>query len=182
MYIKKVLFLYTSYEGQTKKIAHTIAKKLEESSNFLQIDYDILELTDNIRVDLADYQFVVIGSSIRYGHHHRYVTQFIRHYSDALNQMKSAFFSVNLTARKPDKQSVNTNPYSKKLLNSLRWQPTISAVFAGALYYPRYRWFDRITIKFIMWITGGVTDTTKEVEYTDWVQVNEFAHKISQYI
>ena len=48
-------------------------------------------------------------------------------------------------------------------------------MFAGALRYPRYRWFDRIMIQFIMRMTGGETDTSKEVEYTDWEKVTRFA-------
>jgi menaquinone-dependent protoporphyrinogen IX oxidase len=41
-------------------------------------------------------------------------------------------------------------------------------VFAGALRYPRYRWYDRFMIRLIMKMTGGETDTSKEVVYTDW--------------
>ncbi|EQL89706.1 flavodoxin domain protein [Vibrio parahaemolyticus 10290] len=38
---------------------------------------------------------------------------------------------------------------------------------AGApVLIPRYGWFDKMMIKFIMSMTGGETDTTKEVEYT----------------
>jgi menaquinone-dependent protoporphyrinogen oxidase len=44
----------------------------------------------------------------------------------------------------------------------------MSAVFAGALRYPRYRWYDRFMIRLIMKMTGGETDTRKEVVYTDW--------------
>jgi menaquinone-dependent protoporphyrinogen oxidase len=53
-------------------------------------------------------------------------------------------------------------------------------VFAGALRYPRYRWFDRLMIQLIMKMTGGETDTRKEVVYTDWQQVSIFAREIAQ--
>jgi menaquinone-dependent protoporphyrinogen oxidase len=36
------------------------------------------------------------------------------------------------------------------------------AVFAGALRYPRYRWYDRFMIRLIMKMTGGETDTVKK--------------------
>lgn len=48
------------------------------------------------------------------------------------------FFGVNLTARKPEKSTPETNVYVRKFLQRITWQPTISAVFAGALLYPRY--------------------------------------------
>ena len=88
--------------------------------------------------------------------------------------------AVNLTARKPEKRSPQTNAYTRKFLLASPWQPKQCAVFAGALRYPRYRWFDRIMIQFIMRMTGGETDTSKEVEYTDWQQVDRFAQEFSQ--
>lgn len=55
-------------------------------------------------------------------------------------------------------------------------------VFAGALRYPRYSWLDRTMIKMIMKMTGGETDTTKEVEYTDWQQVDRFARDFARFV
>lgn len=48
-----------------------------------------------------------------------------------------------------------------------------------ALRYPRYRWYDRFMIKLIMKMSGGETDTRKEVVYTDWEQVANFAREIA---
>ncbi|NUV09706.1 hypothetical protein MS6203_04108 [Escherichia coli] len=47
-----------------------------------------------------------------------------------------------------------------------QWRPDRCAVIAGALRYPRYRWYDRFMIKLIMKMSGGETDTRKEVVYT----------------
>lgn len=53
-------------------------------------------------------------------------------------------------------------------------------MFAGALRYPRYRWYDRFMIRLIMKMTDGETDVSKEVVYTDWQQVGRFAREIAQ--
>ena len=98
----------------------------------------------------------------------------------ALQALPSAFFSVNLVARKPEKRSPQTNSYTRKFLLRSPWHPDTSAVFAGALRYPRYGWFDRFMIRLIMKMTGGETDTSKEVVYTDWEQVAGFAKEIAQ--
>ena len=50
-------------------------------------------------------------------------------------------------------------------------------MFAGALLYPRYKWIDRVMIQLIMKITGGETDTTKEIEYTDWGNLKGICRK-----
>ncbi|QSA18965.1 menaquinone-dependent protoporphyrinogen IX dehydrogenase, partial [Vibrio furnissii] len=70
--------------------------------------------------------------------------------------------------------------YIQTFLKKSPWQPALIGVFAGALYYPRYRFFDKMMIRFIMSMTGGETDTTKEVEYTNWEKVSQFALKFKK--
>ena len=137
-----------------------------------------LNRTDDIEWQL--YDRVIIGASIRYGHFHPALDRFVKKHAAVLQSMPSAFFSVNLVARKPEKRSPQTNSYTRKFLLRSPWQPDSCAVFAGALRYPRYGWFDRFMIRLIMKMTGGETDTRKEVVYTDWEQVAGFAREIAQ--
>ena len=65
-----------------------------------------------------------------------------------------------------------------KFISNSPWQPQLQAVFAGALRYSKYRWFDRRMIQFIMKLTGGVTDTSQDIEYTDWAKVAQFGREI----
>ncbi|CNC94672.1 protoporphyrinogen oxidase [Yersinia frederiksenii] len=170
----KVLILYSSRDGQTKTIASYIAKELSVVATC-----EIQDLAEVDQIDLSQYQQVMIGASVRYGHFNQSLSKFVNKHVEQLNQMPSAFFAVNLTARKPEKRSPQTNAYLRKFLLSTPWQPTLCTVFAGALRYPRYRWIDRIMIQLIMRMTGGETDTSKEVEYTDWQQVSSFAQDFS---
>ncbi|EJD6707010.1 menaquinone-dependent protoporphyrinogen IX dehydrogenase [Serratia marcescens] len=171
----KALILYSSRDGQTRAIASYIASKLQDT-----LRCEVTDLLQAEQVDLNQYQLVMIGASIRYGHFNPVLDKFVKRHAEQLNRMPSAFFAVNLTARKPEKRSPQTNAYTRKFLLTSPWQPKQCAVFAGALRYPRYRWFDRIMIQFIMRMTGGETDTSKEVEYTDWQQVDRFAQEFSQ--
>jgi menaquinone-dependent protoporphyrinogen oxidase len=171
----KALILFSSRDGQTKKIASYIANQLQGHKSC-----DLLNILDAHAIDWSLYDRVLIGASIRYGHFHPAVDKFVKQHLKELQQRSSGFFSVNLTARKPEKGSPQTNTYTSKFLQQSPWQPDCCAVFAGALYYPRYRWFDRIMIQLIMRMTGGETDTSKEVEYTDWQQVARFAGEFDQ--
>ncbi len=103
----------------------------------------------------------------------------MKKHTAVLNKLPGAFYSVNLVARKAEKRTPQTNSYTRKFLLSSPWQPDLCAVFAGALRYPRYRWYDRFMIRLIMKMTGGETDTRKEVVYTDWSQVASFAREIA---
>ena len=53
------------------------------------------------------------------------------------------------------------------------------AVFAGKIDYPKYKFFDKYAIKFIMWITNGPTDTSQSYEFTDWNKVEAFAENLN---
>jgi menaquinone-dependent protoporphyrinogen oxidase len=170
----KVLILYSSRDGQTQTIASYIAKQLSAV-----VICEIQDLSQVGQIDLAQYQQVMIGASVRYGHFSPVLSKFVNTHVVQLNQMPSAFFAVNLTARKREKRSPQSNAYVRKFLLSTPWQPTLCTVFAGALRYPRYRWVDRVMVQFIMRMTGGETDTNKEVEYTDWQQVSSFAQDFS---
>lgn len=168
------LILYSSRDGQTKKIANFIAQQLSSHQ-----EITLQALSQQRAVDFSQVSCVIVGGSIRYGHFHQDLYQFVKTYYKQLNAIPSAFFAVNLTARKANKDTPATNVYTRKFLQKIDWKPTYSTVFAGALYYPRYGFFDRLMIQFIMRITGGETDTTKEIEYTDWLKVKEFARIIN---
>lgn len=167
----KVLLLYTTREKQTFKIMQRVKEQLAD-----KCDCDVIELLPNTLVDLAKYQAVLLGCSIRYGFYSKVMKKFIDDNYHQLNQIKSGFFGVNVVARRPNKNTPETNLYTKKFLTKIAWKPSIKAVFAGALYYPKYNWFDRNMIRFIMWLGKGDTDVTKPViEYTNWAKVDQFA-------
>ncbi|MGB9095251.1 menaquinone-dependent protoporphyrinogen IX dehydrogenase [Erwinia sp.] len=170
----KALILFSSREGQTREIAAYIANQLKE-----QQECEVLNIQHATSVDWSKYDRVLIGASIHYGHFHPAVTKFVKQNLAQIKERPSGFFSVNLTARKAEKRTPQTNAYTRKFLLQSPWQPDCCAVFAGALRYPRYGFFDRFMIRLIMRMTGGETDVSKEVEYTDWAQVGRFAHEFA---
>ena len=88
------------------------------------------------------------------------------------------FFSVNVVARKPEKNTAETNPYINKFLKISKWRPNKIKVFAGKVDYPNYNFFDKYIIKLIMFITNGPTDTSQSYEFTDWSKVDDFSKEL----
>lgn len=169
----KIGILYATVDGQTLKICTKLKEELQSSNNIVEL-YSI----DNFNKDLDSFNKLIIGSSIRYGVHHKKIIEFINTNKTQLDTIKTAFLSVNLVARKPEKNTPETNPYVVKFFKSITWKPTIVEVFAGKLDYKKYPFFDRTMIQFIMWMTKGPTDTNTEIEYTNWEKVNKFAKTI----
>ncbi|WP_413113708.1 menaquinone-dependent protoporphyrinogen IX dehydrogenase [Thaumasiovibrio sp. DFM-14] len=167
--MKRVLLAYSSQEGQTKKILTAL-----EMQWSCRAQCDWLDIHTGSEVDIAQYDKVIVAASIRYGRFNKVVYQFCKRYQLQLAATSAAFICVNLTARKPGKDLPENSVYIKKFLRRSPWQPETIGIFAGALLYPRYRFFDRIMIQLIMRMTGGETDVSKEVEYTDWEKVRKF--------
>jgi menaquinone-dependent protoporphyrinogen oxidase len=140
----------------------------------------IISVNDTAELDLLPFDKLVIGASIRYGKHSPAIVKFISQNEQILDGKPNAFFSVNVVARKPEKNQPTTNPYLKKFLKRISWKPKELAVFAGKIDYPRYNPFDRFMIRLIMWITKGPTDPTTVIEFTDWQQVEDFGRLIGK--
>ena len=170
----KILILYSSIDGHTKKICSFISNKLKQNHI---IEMNEINNDENVKFDI--YDFIIIGASIRYGTYRKSFLKFINENHIELQNSKSAFFSVNIVARKKEKNSINTNPYIKKFFRLSKWKPNLVEVFAGKLDYPKYNFFNKNIIKFIMWITSGPTQTDIVVEFTNWNDVKKFANKIN---
>ncbi len=164
----EILIIYSTTDGQTIKICNELVK--ESFNNNVKL----CSLQDVADEDLNIYNKIIIGASIRYGKHNPYLLEFVKKNINILNQVKSAFFSVNVVARKKEKNTPSTNPYVIKFLNQTNWQPTKIGVFAGKVDYPSYKFFDKYIIRFIMWLTKGPTDISKSYEFTNWDEVKKF--------
>jgi menaquinone-dependent protoporphyrinogen oxidase len=172
----KILILYSSTDGHTGKICNRLQQVIEQQAH----QVTLVSVRDEPHVDLQPFDKIVIGASIRYGKHSPLVVDFINSNERLLDSKSSAFFSVNIVARKPEKNQPETNPYMHKFLKQISWRPRQLAVFAGKIDYPRYSFFDRLMIRLIMFITRGPTDPKAVVEFTDWQQVEAFGRLISE--
>ncbi len=167
--MQKSIIIYSSVDGHTKEICEKIAGHMIGDSDIFSVD-------DN--PEIQNYEKIIIGASIRYGKYRTKLFDFIESNIEVISEKENAFFSVNVVARKAEKNTPNTNPYVQKFLNSTTWIPNKVEVFAGKIDYPKYKFLDKYAIKFIMLITKGPTDTSKKYEFTDWDKVKNFAKNI----
>ena len=173
--MSEILVLYSTVDGHTLRICERLRELVQSRGH--RVTLASLDAPAGVRPDAFDK--VVIGASIRYGKHRPNVAEFMRANAKLLSAKPAAFFSVNIVARKPNKNTPQTNPYVRKFLRQLPWRPRVLAVFAGKLDYPRYGFWDRQIIRFIMLLTKGPTDPKTVVEFTDWQQVERFAQLVS---
>lgn len=167
---------FASRDGHARRIAARLAERLQDDG----LAADTLDLAEQPAVAqaIAGAALLVVVAAVRYGRHLKQAEQFLAAVRSHPATPPLALASVNLTARKPEKRTAETNPYLKKIIARLALRPVATAVFAGRLNYPLYRWSDRQLIRFIMLITGGPTDPKTCIDYTDWPSVDTFADEI----
>lgn len=169
---------YASRDGHARKIATRIAERLA-TRDIAVTPYDLAAAQPS-PAELAQAQLVAAVLAVRYGRHLPEGIAFVDTFRRLHRPPPLALASVNLTARKPGKDTAEGSVYLRKLIARHALKPAIATAFAGKLDYPRYSLFDRHIIRFIMLLTGGPTDPTTVVEYTDWAKVDAFADAIAQ--
>ena len=172
----KSIIIYSSTDGQTKKICEAIRENFNNKESV-----EILPIEDAFNLNIKNYDQIILGASIRYGNYKTNLFKFIKNNIGILDKKKNAFFSVNVVARKSEKNTPGTNPYIKKFLKKTNWRPKKIGVFAGKVDYPNYNFFNKLVIRFIMYITKGPTDISQSYEFTDWEKVQKFSVELSNY-
>lgn len=171
----RILLAYSTVDGHTRKICEYLSQQLKRQGHAVTL----ASLGDTMPPEVESFDKVVVGASVRYGKHRPAVYEFIRMNQRTLESRPSAFFTVNVVARKPGKDSPDTNPYMKGFRRKTTWRPALLGVFAGRIDYQRYGFLDRQVIRLIMWLTHGPTGSHDCIEFTNWASVDAFAHRVS---
>lgn len=167
----KILIVYDTTEGQTRKIAQRAADALVRAGHTASL-VDLRRPPAGLLADPFD--GILIGASIHLSKHSRCAMQFVAEHKASLAAATSGFFSVSLSAAGSDKERADARRYVDEFLQQTGWTPDITATFAGGLLYREYGFIKRWMMKKIASDAGKDTDTSKNHEYTDWDVVERF--------
>lgn len=170
---------YATRDGQARRIAARLASRLGERG-FTLPPRD-LAVAPPIS-ELAAAGLLIIVAAVRYGRHLPEAERLLVACGALAVPPPLVFVSVNLTARKPGKQTVEGNRYLRTCISRHRLAPVLATAIAGRLEYQRYRWLDRQIIRLIMAMTGGPTDPSACIEFTDWDAVDDVAARVAAWL
>ncbi len=166
----KILIVYATTEGQTRKVARFMAEVLEKAGHHAKI----ADATDE-PPEPTDFDAVMIGGSVHLGKYQRSVKHYIISHVAELNQLPSAFFSVCMAvASGLEEELQEAEDILSHFLKDTGWNPKATTHVAGALKYTQYNYFVKLLMRMIARKQGGATDTSKDHEYTDWDAVKSF--------
>jgi menaquinone-dependent protoporphyrinogen oxidase len=166
----KVLVLYSTEEGQTRKVATRVAELLTRH----HVEVHLRDASKpGADARLATFDGVVIGASIHYARHAKAVRRLVEEHRHLLNTKCTAFFSVSLSAGGPNVNPEGARHYLDEFFDQTGWRPGLAANFAGAIRHSRYSFVRTLMVRFSLMGTG--VPEPGDHEYTDWKAVQAFA-------
>jgi menaquinone-dependent protoporphyrinogen oxidase len=177
----EVPVFYATSEGQTRRIAQTLASELRAhgvESEAIDIQSPAAETVEWKRA-----RVVIIGASIHAGRHQRQAAAFVRRHLQALNERPAVFMSVSLAIASALPNEVDAaRRIAQAFPAELGWRPVRTVCLAGRLAYTQYGWLTRFVMRRIAAKAGGPTDTRRDHELTNWAEVRELAKAIADQI
>jgi len=166
----KILIVYGTGEGQTRKIARYMEDVLTKENHQVVIA-DATE--EPPRPD--DFDAVLIGASIHIQKYQKAVRHYVMDNVEVLNKRHSAFFSVCMAVASDIREEhEEAHRIAEAFLEKTDWQAKQVKHIAGALRYTQYDYFKRLIMRMIAKKEGGPTDTSQDYEFTDWEDVRKF--------
>ena len=162
----KILILYGTTEGQTRKIAGFTAARFRDAGDSVTL---IDATQDTTAVNLRDYDATIIAGSLHVGRYQSSVVHFARANHATLNAMPSAFISVSLAAAGTDPEDVQgIATCADHFKSETSWTTADIQHVAGAFRFAEYDYFKRLAMRLIAWRKGVHVEAGKDLELTDW--------------
>src|SRR5690348_4572822 len=120
-----MLLYYATRDGQSRRIAERIADRLRERG--IAASPENLATSVPAPAQLGAAPLLVLIAAIRYGKHLPEARRLLDAYAALSSPPPLVFVSVNLTARKPGKDTPEGNVYLRKTIVRYRLRPLAAA-------------------------------------------------------
>ena len=174
------LVVYGTGEGQTAKVADRIADVLSRRDHEPST-IDVTEIGPDLDLDAFD--AVLVGASIHAGHHQKTVREFARAHREVLVTKPTGFFQVSGSSgegtEEGDAEAVG---YLDAFLEAPNWRPDRIGLFGGAFRFSEYGFLMRALVKWMARRKDPDLDTSQDVEFTDWDEVEAFATVVAAFV
>lgn len=165
-----VLVLYSSTEGQTRKVAEWIASHVEAAGQQASLSDMGAE---GRSPPIPAFDAVIVAASVHQGYHQESAASFVAAHLAELKQKPSAFISLSLSAALEGGQT-EAQGYIDRFLEEAGWQPRARLPLAGAIRLSAYDYFERQVMKYIVMQKGVAHDLDVDYECTDWLALEGF--------
>lgn len=170
--MQPILVAYGSTEGQARKVAEFIAERVRRRGHRVDL---VDAATPAAQQVVPTYLAAIVGGSVHQHRHQSALAHFIKDNRAWLGAMPVALFSVSLAAALDDMDNrLEARRMLDEFADDCGVKPLAVRCIAGALKFTQYDYLKRQLMRLIARQRGQSTDTTKDIEYTDWSDVEVF--------
>jgi menaquinone-dependent protoporphyrinogen oxidase len=165
----KILVAYGTSEGQTRKIAETVAARVHGLGHDAYL-FDTAGKPTDLHVD--SYDKIIIAGSVHQQQHQESVEIFVTAKLADLQKKPTLFLSVSLSAAFSEGIS-EAQSYLDAFVKSTGWKPRQSRLVAGALRYAEYDYFKQQIIEHVVLKGRKMEGRKGDYEFTDWASLSQ---------
>ena len=161
----KILILYGTTEGQTRKICTFLAERLRAKG----AEVMLADATAGEGADPNAFDAAILAASLHVGQYQRAVVDFARAHHARLNAMPAAFVSVSLAtvdADAEERESLASCTENFKAYTG--WTGAEVHHVAGAIRLAAYDFFRRWVMRLVAWEKKLKLQPGQDLELTDW--------------
>lgn len=160
----KVVIVFASLEGQTRKIAHFAQNMLRNAGHEVAL-FDVADKTINIDLENADR--IILAGSVHERRHPIALEIFLAAHRHVLEMRPTLLISVSLSAAFPEGLE-EAEDYLVEMMMRTRFTPSHRALIAGAVRTKKYDYFAQQVVRHVVLRGRDYDPKEKEHEFTDW--------------
>jgi menaquinone-dependent protoporphyrinogen oxidase len=161
----KALLLYATSQGQTRRIMHHLAARLESQGN----EVALVEARAGTELEIADFDACILAASVHAGRYQPALVATAKQHAQALSARPGLFLSVSLTAAGNDPEDwTELDRLAQGFLAETGWVGPRVAHVAGALRFSEYGFFEYWAMLWISRRKNREVSGKEDVEFTDW--------------
>lgn len=168
----RYVIAYASQAGQTEKIAHHVARRIEDAGHVARL----VDLRDPADIgELGGCDGAVVAGAVHMGAYERVIFDFVAEHAELLNRVPSAFLSVSLAAASEDPKDIEGLAKAARLFeDAVDWHPDHTVQTAGAIHDRALNPIARFVLHRIVESKGVELDPSGNTEFTDWKALDQF--------
>ncbi len=165
----RILVLYATTDGQTRKIARHAMAVLSGIGHGVEL----MNVTEAEGLDLTRYDRAILAGSLHAGGYQPALAGFAKAEAVRLNAMPTLFLAVSLSAAGDDPEDwKGLNDCLHRFLAETGWNPGDIQHVAGAFRFSEYGYFRAWAMRRIAAVKDPEVQAGQDKEYTDWAALD----------
>ena len=178
--MQRFLVAFAALDGQTDKIAHHIARKLEDA-RFLVRLIDMSAGETEAGADSCD--AVILAASAYRQHFDSGLSAFILRHGEVLRRCPSAFVPVSLAAASHDPAEKSAiDEVARQFLSQVGWAPDEVFHVAGAIGERSSSLLNGTVLEALFEPVTDEPESPRELELTDWDALDKFVRGFGAHV